>query len=191
MRGTKPEWGHLPQTRSSTGKIFAALIATAVGASAGGIVALSFVDRSIDKNGQPGRVASMTNLQHQAQAGDSESANAGQGGGHSGGAAENASIRRSTTSGWGNSALVEQPMATDYGRTKSALEGDETATRAVTLLETNATKMRHVATSGTRSGKWITPGKYYMRVGNTHPHYVHRGWMRTYQNAGWRYDSWD
>jgi hypothetical protein len=183
MRGTKPEWGHLSQTRSSTGKIFAALIATAVGASAGGIVALSFVDRSVDKNGQPGQVASMTSLRHQAQAVDSESAKAGQGGGHSGGAAENASIRPSTTSGGGNSALVEQPMATDYGRTKSAVGGDETAT--------NATKMQHVATSGTRSGKWITSGKYYMRVGNTHPHYVHRGWMRTYQNAGWRYDSWD
>jgi hypothetical protein len=190
MRGTKPESGHLPQTRSSTGKIFTALIATAVGASASGIVALSLVDRSVDKNGQPGQVAS-TSLRHQAQAVDSESAKAGQGGGHSGGAAENASIRRSTTSGGGNSALVAQPMATDYGRTKSALGGDETATRAVTLLETNATKTQHVATIGTRIGKWITPGKYYMRVGNTHPHYVHRGWMRTHQNAGWRYDRWD
>ena len=49
---SKLEWGYLPQARSLTSKIFVVLIATGVGASAGGLVALSFVERFVDKKGQ-------------------------------------------------------------------------------------------------------------------------------------------
>jgi hypothetical protein len=177
MRGTKLEWGYLPQTRSFTNKISMVLIATAVGVSAGGLVAFSFVERFVDKKGQTSQVASTPSLRLHAQAVESESAKAAEGGGH----AENASSR----------ALAEQRTAADYGPTKSLPVGAETAARAVTLLEASATQRQHVATSETRSRKWLAPGKYYMRVGTAHPRHAHRGWIRSYQNAGWRRDNWD
>ena len=178
MRGTKlVEWGYLPQTRSFTNKIFVVLIATAVGVSAGGLVALSFVERFVDKKGQTSQVASTPSLRLHAQAVDSESGKVAEGGGH----AENPSSR----------ALAEQRTAADHGLTKSGPIGAETAARAVTLLEASASQRQHVATSETRSGKWLAPGKYYMRIGTAHPRHGHRGWIRSHQNAGWRYDSWD
>ena len=72
MRGTKLEWGYLPQTGSFTNKISMVLIATAVGVSAGGLVALSFVERFVDKKGQASQVASTPSLRLPAQALDSE-----------------------------------------------------------------------------------------------------------------------
>jgi hypothetical protein len=74
MRGTKLEWGYLPQTRSLTSKISMVLIATGVGASAGGLVAWSFVERFVDKKGQTSQVASTPSLRLHAQAGDCQSA---------------------------------------------------------------------------------------------------------------------
>ena len=69
MRGTKlVEWGYLPQSRGFTNKIFVVLIATAVGVSAGGLVALSFVERFVDKKGQTSQVASTPSLRLPAQA---------------------------------------------------------------------------------------------------------------------------
>ena len=177
MRGTKLEWGYLPQARSLTSKIFVVLIATGVGASAGGLVALSFVERIVDKKGQASEVASTPGLRLPAQAVDSESAKAAEGSGHAG----NASSR----------ALGEQRTATDHGSTKSGFLGAETAARAVTLLEASATQRQHIATSETRSGKWLAPGKYYMRIGTTHPRHAHRASIASHQNAGWRYGSWD
>jgi hypothetical protein len=177
MRGTKLEWGYLPQTRSFTNKISMVFIATAVGVSAGGLVALSFVERFVDKKGQTSQVTSTPSMRLPAQALDSESGKVAEGSGH----AENPSSR----------ALAEQRTAADYGPTKSLPVGAETAARAVTLLEASATQRQHIATSETRSRKWLAPGKYYMRVGTAHPRHAHRGWIRSYQNAGWRHDSWD
>jgi hypothetical protein len=176
MRGTKLEWGYLPQTRSFTNKISMVLIATAVGVSAGGLVALSFVERFVDKKGQTSQVASTPSLRLPAQAVDGESGKVAEGSGH----AENASSR----------ALAEQRTAADHWLTKSGPIGAETAARAVTLLA-SSTQRQHIATSETRSRKWLGPGKYYMRVGTAHPRHAHRGWIRSYQNAGWRHDSWD
>ena len=68
MRGTKLEWGYLPQTRSFTNKISVVLIATAVGVSAGGLVALSLVERFVDKKRQTSQVASTPSLRLPAQA---------------------------------------------------------------------------------------------------------------------------
>jgi hypothetical protein len=177
MRGAKLEWGYLPQTRSFTNKISVVLIATAVGVSAGGLVALSLVERFVDKKRQTSQVASTPSLRLPAQAVDSESGKVAEGSGH----AENPSSR----------ALAEQRTAADHGPTKLGLIGAETAARAVTLLEASATQRQHIATSKARSEKWFAPGKYYMRIGTAHAHHAHRGWIRSHQNAGWRYDNWD
>ena len=67
---SKLEWGYLPQARSLTSKIFVVLIATAVGVSAGGLVALSFVERFVDKKGQASEVTSTPGLRLPAQAVD-------------------------------------------------------------------------------------------------------------------------
>jgi hypothetical protein len=136
MRGTKLEWGYLPQTRSFTNKISVVLIATAVGVSAGGLVALSLVERFVDKKRQTSQVASTPSLRLPAQALDSESGKVAEGSGH----AENPSSR----------ALAEQRTAADHGPTKSGPIGAETAARAVTLLEASATQRQHIATSKAR-----------------------------------------
>ena len=142
MRGSKLEWGYLPQTRSFTNKISVVLIATAVGVSAGGLVALSFVERFVDKKGQASEVTSTPGLRLPAQAVDTSSAKAAEGSGHAGNA----------------SSIAEQRTATDHGPTKSGLLGAETAARAVTLLEASATQRQHIATSETRGGKWLAQG---------------------------------
>jgi hypothetical protein len=68
----------------------------------------------------------------------------------------------------------------------------ETAAQAITPVETNATKRPHIAISETRSGyRKYALGKYYMRVGDARPHHAHRSGLRAYQNADWRYGSWD
>jgi hypothetical protein len=126
MRGTKLEWGYLPQTGSFTNKISMVLIATAVGVSAGGLVALSFVERFVDKKGQASQVASTPSLRLSARAVDSESGKVAEGSGH----AENRS----------SMALAEQRTAADHGLTKSLPIVAETAARSVALLEASATQ---------------------------------------------------
>jgi len=46
----KLEWGYPPPRPNFIRRVRTALIATAVGAAAGGIVVFSFVDRSVDKD---------------------------------------------------------------------------------------------------------------------------------------------
>ena len=55
MRGTKLEWGYLPQTRSFTNKISVVLVATAVGVSGGGLVTLSLLSDLSTKRGKPAK----------------------------------------------------------------------------------------------------------------------------------------
>src|ERR1700720_2202302 len=97
MRGTKLEWGYLPQTRSFTNKISVVLVASAVGVSGGSLVTLSFVERFVDKKGQTSQVASTPSLRLPAEAVESESGKVADGNDH----AENPSSR----------ALAEQRTA--------------------------------------------------------------------------------
>ena len=52
MRHAQLEWGYPPPRPNFIRRVRTALIATAVGAAAGGIVVFSFVDRSVDKKNQ-------------------------------------------------------------------------------------------------------------------------------------------
>jgi hypothetical protein len=72
-------------------------------------------------------------------------------------------------------------------------DGAKASAGAVALLETDAPKRHRITTSEARGKQHgFAAGKYYMRVGAAaHPRHAHYGWIRSYQNAGWRYDSWN
>ena len=105
----------------------------------------SYVEQCVDEKRLTSQVASTPSLQLHAQAVDGKIWQSCRGGGH----AANPSSR----------TLAEQRAAADYGPTKSLPVGGETAARAVTLLEASATQRQHIATSETRSRKWLCTGR--------------------------------
>jgi hypothetical protein len=159
-------------------------------------VVFSFVDRSVDKEsvtlqGQSTQVASTPMLPLNPKRTDSESMKAAEVGGHSENAAASVSSTSSTVPGPESSSLAEERTATYHE--KPMADGAKTSAGAVALLETNAPKRHRTTTSEPRGGqRGFAPGKYYMHVGAAaHPRHAHHGWIRSYQNAGWRYDSWN
>jgi hypothetical protein len=193
MRHAQLEWGYPPPRPNFIRRIRTALIATAVGAAAGGIVVFSFVDRSVDKEsmtlqGQSTQVASTPTLPLNPKRMDSESMRAAEVSGHSESAAASVSSTSSTVPGTESSSLAE-----DHELAKPMADGAKTSAGAVALLETNAPKRHRTTTSEPRGGqRGFAPGKYYMHVGAAaHPRHAHHGWIRSYQNPGWRYDSWN
>jgi hypothetical protein len=193
MRHAQIEWGYPPPRPNFIRRVRTALIATAVGAAAGGIVVFSFVDRSVDKEsmtlqGQSTQVASTPTLPLNPKRMDSESMRAAEVSGHSESAAASVSSTSSTVPGTESSSLAE-----DHELAKPMADGAKTSAGAVALLETNAPKRHRITTSEARGGqRGFAPGRYYMRVGAAaHPRHAHHGWIRPYQNAGWRYDSWN
>ena len=187
------EWGYAARGNSFIRRVRTVLIATAVGASFGCILVLSFFAPSIEKGtltqqGQSGQAASTPTLQLNRKPVDIESAKAAEVSGHSDGAAATVSTRTSTLAPPGRSTFAEQRTATDH-RPGEPVAASETAAQ---LVETNATERHHIASSETRSGyRRFAIGKYYMRVGDPHPRHAHRGWIRSYQNADRRYGSWN
>jgi hypothetical protein len=196
MRHAQLEWGYPPPRPNFIRRIRTALIATAVGAAAGGIVVFLFVDRSVDKEsvtlqGQSTQVASTPTLPLNPKRMDSESMKAAEVGGHSDSAAASVSSTSSTVPGPEGSPLAGERTATYHELAKPMADGAKTSAGAVALLETSATKRHRTTTSEARGGqRGFAPGKYYMRVGAAaRPRHAHHGWIRSYQNAGWRYDS--
>jgi hypothetical protein len=197
MRHAKLEWGYPPPKPSFIHRIRTALIATAVGAAAGGIVVFSFVDRSVDNvsvtlQGRSTQVASTPMLPLNSKRINSESMKAAEVSGHSESAAANLSSTSSTVPGPESSPSAEERTTTYHAPAKPMADGAKTSAGAVALLETNAPKRHRITTSEARGGqRGFAPGRYYMRIGAAHPRHAHRGWIGSYQNAGWRYDSWD
>jgi hypothetical protein len=202
MRHAQLEWGNPPPRPNFIRRVRTALIATAVGAAAGGIVVFLFVDRSVDKEkesmmlrGQSAQVASTSMLPLNPKRIDSESmtAAAAEVTGHSEGAAASLLSTSSTVPGPESSPLAEERTATYHELAKPMADGAKTSAGAVALLETKAPKRYRPTTSEARGGqRGFAPGKYYMRVGAAaRPRHAHYGWIRSYQNAGWRYDSWN
>jgi hypothetical protein len=198
MRHAQLEWGYPPPRPNFIRRVRPALIATAVGAAAGGIVVFSFVDRSVDKEsvtlqGQSTQVASTPTLPLNPKRMDSESMKAAEVSGHSESAAASVSSTSSTVPGTESSPLAGERTATYHEPARPMADGAKTSAGAVALLETNAPKRHRITTSESRGGqRGFAPGKYYMRVGAAaHPRHAHYGWIRSYQNAGWRYDSWN
>jgi hypothetical protein len=190
MRHAQLEWGYPPPRPNFIRRVRPALIATAVGAAAGGIVVFSFVDRSVDKEsvtlqGQSTQVASTPTLPLNPRRMEVS--------GHSESAAASVSSTSSTVPGPESSPLAEERTATYHELAKPMADGAKTSAGAVALLETNAPKRHRITTSEARGGqRGFAPGRYYMRVGAAaHPRHAHHGWIRPYQNAGWRYDSWN
>ena len=193
MRHAKLEWGYPPPRPNFIRRIRTALIATAVGAAAGGLVVFSFVDRSVTLQGQSTQVASTPMLPLNPKRMDSESMKAAEVGGHSENAAASVSSTSSTVPGPESSPSADERTATYHELAKPMADGAKTSAGAVALLETNAPKRHRITTSEARGGqRGFAPGRYYMRVGAAaHPRHAHHGWIRPYQNAGWRYDSWN
>jgi hypothetical protein len=200
MRHAKLEWGYPPPRPNFIRRVRTALIAAAAGAAAGGIVVFLFVDRSVDKESgtlqeQSAQVASTPMLPLNPKRIDSESmkAAAAEITGHSESAAASLLSTRSTVLAPESSPLAEERTATYHELAKPMADGAKTSAGAVALLETNAPKRYRPTTSEARGGqRGFAPGKYYMRVGaSAHSRHAHHGWVRWYQNAGWRYDSWN
>jgi hypothetical protein len=111
---------------------------------------------------------------------------------HSAGAGANPPTTHSTLAAPSRPIFTEQRTATDRRPDEPAAAAAETAAQAITLVETNATKPPHIAISKTHSGyRRYALSRYYMRVGDARPRNSHRSWLRAYQNADWRYGSWD
>jgi len=188
------EWGYAARGNSFIRRVRTVLIATAVGASFGCILVLSFFAPSIEKGtltqqGQSGQAASTPTLQLNRKPVDIESAKAAEVSGHSDGAAATVSTRTSTLAPPGRSTFAEQRTATDHRPGEPVAVASETAAQ---LVGTNANERHHIASSETRSGhRRFAIGKYYMRVGDPHSRHAHRGWIRSYQNADRRYGSWN
>ena len=198
MRHAQLEWGYPPPRPNFIRRVRTALIATAVGAAAGGIVVFSFVDRSVDTEsvtpqGQATQVASTPTLPLIPKRMDSESVKAAEVSGHSESAAASVSSTSSTVPGAESSHLAGERTATYHELARPMADGAKTSAGAVALLETDAPKRHRITTSEARGRqRGFAPGKYYMRVGAAaHPRHAHYGWIRSYQNAGWRYDSWN
>jgi hypothetical protein len=200
MRHAQLEWGYPPPRPNFIRRVRTALIATAVGAAAGGIVVFLLVDRSVDKEsrtlqGQSAQVASIPMLPLNPKRIDSESmtAAAAEVTDHSESAAASLLSTSSTVPGPESSPLAEERTATYHELAKPMADGAKTSAGAVALLETKAPKRYRSTTSEARGGqRGFAPGKYYMRVGAAaRPRHAHYSWIRSYQNAGWRYDSWN
>jgi len=183
------EWGYAARGNSFIRRVRTVLIATAVGASFGCIVVLSFFAPSIEKGTLTQQGGETPTLQLNRKPVDIESAKAAEVSGHSDGAAATVSTRTSTLAPPGRSTFAEQRTATDHRPGEPVAVASETPAQ---LVETNATERHHIASSETRSGyRRFAIGKYYMRVGDPHPRHAHRGWIRSYQNADRRYGSWN
>jgi hypothetical protein len=188
------EWGYAARGNSFIRRVRTVLIATAVGASFGCIVVLSFFAPSIEtgtltQQGQSGQAASTPTPQLNRKPVDIESAKAAEVSGHSDGAAATVWTRTSTLAPPGRSTFAEQRTATDHRPGEPVAVASETPAQ---LVETNATERHHIASSDTRGGhRRFAIGKYYMRVGDPHPRHAHHGWIRSYQNADRRYGSWN
>ena len=113
--------------------------------------------------------------------------------GHSESAAASVSSTSSTVPGAESSPLAGERTATYHELARPMANRAEASAGAVALLETDAPKRHRITTSEARGRqRGFAPGKYYMRVGAAaHPRHAHYGWIRSYQNAGWRYDSWN
>ena len=112
MRHAKLEWGYPPPRPNFIRRIRTALIATAVGAAAGGLVVFSFVDRSVTLQGQSTQVASTPMLPLNPKRVDSESMKAAEVGGHSENAAASVSSTSSTVPGPESSPSADERTAT-------------------------------------------------------------------------------
>jgi hypothetical protein len=112
--------------------------------------------------------------------------------GHSAGAGATVPTTNSTLAAPSRPIFTEQRTATDRGPGEPAAPAAETAVQAITLVETNAAKPPHIAINKIHNGyRRYALGRYYMRVGDARPRHAHRSWLRAYQNADWRYGSWD
>jgi hypothetical protein len=197
MRSSNLEWGYPPRRNSFIRRVRTVLIATAVGASFGGIVVLLFFAPSIERRTlteerQLSQSASTPTLRLNRTPTDLESAKASGVGGQLAGAAATGSTPSSTLAMPSRPITAEQRTVTDHRPGEPVAIAAETAAQAITPVETNATKRPHIAISETRSGyRRYALGKYYMRVGDARPHHAHRNGLRAYQNADWRYGSWD
>jgi hypothetical protein len=154
MRPANLKWGYPARGNSFFRRVRTVLIATAVGASFGCIVVLSFFAPSIEKGTltqqeQPGQAPSTPTLQLNRKPVDIDSAKAAEVSGHSDGAAATVSTRTSTLAPLGRSTFAEQRTATDHRPGEPVAVASETAAQ---LVETNATERHHIASSDTRSG---------------------------------------
>ena len=136
------EWGYAARGNSFIRRVRTVLIATAVGASFGCIVVLSFFAPSIEKGtltqqGQSGQAASTPTLQLDRKPVDIEFAKAAEVSGHSDGAAATVSTRTSTLAPPGRSTFAEQRTATDHRPGEPVAVASETPAQ---LVETNATE---------------------------------------------------
>jgi hypothetical protein len=193
MRHAQLEWGYPPPRPNFIRRVRTALIATAVGAAAGGIVVFLFVDRSVNNEsvtlrGRSTQVASTPTLPLNPKRMDSESMKAAEVDGHSESAAASVSSTSSTVPGPESSPLAEERTATYHELAKPMADGAKTSAGAVALLETNAprgTALRLVKLAADNAG--------LLRVNTTCALELLpvRRWIRSYQNAGWRYDSWN
>jgi hypothetical protein len=151
MRHAQLEWGYPPPRPNFIRRVRTALIATAVGAAAGGIVVFSFVDRSVDKEsvtpqGQATQVASTPTLPLIPKRMDSESVKAAEVSGHSESAAASVSSTSSTVPGAESSHLAGERTATYHELARPMADGAKTSAGAVALLETNAPKRHRITT---------------------------------------------
>jgi hypothetical protein len=194
MRSTNLEWGYPPRKPSFIGRVRTILIATAIGASFGSAVVLSFFAPSIERGtltqqAQSGQAASTPTPPPNRKPVDIVSAEVS---GPSAGAGPTVSTTNSTLAAPSRPIFTEQRTATDRRPVEPAAAAAETAAQATALVETNATKPPHIAISKIHSGyRSYALGKYYMRVGDARPRHARRSWLRAYQNADWRYGSWD
>jgi hypothetical protein len=177
--------------------VWTVLIATAVGASFGGIVVLLFFAPAIERKTlteerQLSQSASTPTLRLNRTPTDLESAKPAGVDGKLAGAAATGSTPSSTLAVPSRPITAEQRTVPDHRPGEPAAIAAEMAAQATTVVETNATKRPHIAISETRRGyRRYALGKYYMRVGDARPRHAHRSWLSAYQNAYWRYGSWD
>ena len=164
MRHAQLEWGYPPPRPNFIRRVRPALIATAVGAAAGGIVVFSFVDRSVDEEsvtlqGQSTQVASTPTMPLNPKRMDSKSMKAAEVSGHSESAAASVSSTSSIVPGTESSPLAGERTATHHEPARPMADGAKTSAGAIALLETNAPKRHRITTSEARGGqRGFAPG---------------------------------
>jgi hypothetical protein len=157
MRPTNLEWGYPPRRTTFIRGVRTVLIATAVGASFGGIVVLLFFAPAIERKTlteerQLSQSASTPTLRLNRTPTDLESAKPAGIGGQLAGVAATGSTRSSTLAVPSRPITAEQRTVTDHRPGEPVAIAAETAAQATKFVETNATKRPHIAISETRSG---------------------------------------
>jgi hypothetical protein len=187
-----PEWGYLAPAPSFIRTIRLILIATAIGATAGGGVVLSLIDRTAGQTSvaartlvRPVQSASTPSPQtaqpKPAAAVKSGSANASGANGHLGGAAVTESGPSLTTPGLaGIAALTEVRVETDDAIKAAAASVPAPEAPVSAPMEKKATRKHYVT-------RYASRGRLFGRE-----HYMNGGWHQHYTNAtsgGWYHDG--